>query len=141
MSGRTIPSCTKVISGFAPLHTLFGIFARVVTEPGSKRRFPRYRVAVPLLAVPERPNGTTVLRGLTLNFCEGGLGASIEGKLSPGEFVNLRVKFPQCTLTIHPRAVVKHKQNGVYGFAFLNLSALQLAEVRTCCRRLAKLSG
>jgi hypothetical protein len=141
MSGWTIPSSTKVITGFASLHTFFGIFARVLAEPGSTRRFPRYRVDVPLLAVPERPNGTTVLRGHTLNFCEGGLGASIEGKLTPGEFVNLRVKLPQCTLMIHPRAVVKHKQNGVYGFAFLNLSALQLAEVRTCCRRLAELNG
>jgi hypothetical protein len=141
MSGRTILSCTKVISGFAPLHTFFGIFARVAAERGSTRRFPRYRVDVPLRAVPERPNGTTVLRGHTLNFCEGGLEASIDGKLLPGEFVNLRVKLPQCTLAIQPRAVVKHKENGVYGFAFLNLSALQLAEVRTCCRRLAELSG
>jgi hypothetical protein len=65
------------------------------------------------------------------------LGAAIEGELSPGEVVSLLVKLPDCALTLQPRAKVRYRNGSMHGFEFVNLSALQLAELRNCCRRLA----
>jgi hypothetical protein len=42
---------------------------------------------------------------------------------------------------IQPRAAIRHSQGNVHGLEFVDLSALQLAAVRTCCRRLAALSN
>jgi len=106
----------------------------------ARRRFPRYQVEVPFRATAQRLHGDAVFWGHTLNFCEGGLGATIEGVLSPGEFVSLRVKIPQCAVPIQIRAMVRYREGRIHGFQFVNLSALQLAEVRICCRRLAELS-
>ena len=104
------------------------------------RCFPRYQIEVSFRATAQRLQGDAVLWGRTLNFCEGGLGAALEGELSPGEFVSLQVKFPQCPVTIQLRATVRHREGRIHGFQFVNLSALQLAEVRACCRRLVDLS-
>ena len=90
------------------------------------------------MAKADRQQGAALLRGQTLDIGEGGLGASIEGELLPGELVSLRVTLPQCSLTIQPRAIVRYRTGKIHGFEFVNLSALQLAEVRTCCRRLAR---
>jgi len=65
----------------------------------------------------------------------------IEGELSPGEFVSLRVKIPQCAVPIQIRATVRYRQGRIYGFQFVDLGALQLAEIRACCRRLAETDG
>jgi hypothetical protein len=106
-----------------------------------RRSFPRYQVEVPFRAMAQRLQGDAVLLGHTLNFCEGGLGAMIEGELSPGEFVSLRVKIPQCAVPIQIRATVRYRQGRIYGFQFVDLGALQLAEIRACCRRLAETDG
>jgi hypothetical protein len=108
------------------------------SKPQTERCFPRYQVKVPFRATAQRLQGDAVLWGQTLNLCEEGLGATIEGALSPGEFVNLRVKFPQCPVTIQLRATVRHREGRIHGFQFVNLSDLQLAEVRACCRRLTE---
>jgi hypothetical protein len=105
------------------------------------RRFPRYQVEVPFRVAAQRLQGDAVLWGRTLNFCEGGLGAAIEGELSPNEFVSLQVKFPQCPVTSEIRATVRYRQGTIYGLQFVNLSALQLAAVRACCGRLAETDG
>ncbi len=87
-----------------------------------------------------RPHGTAYLRGRTRDLGEGGLGAAVDGELAPGESVRLRVRFPDCSLTLQPTATVRYRQGSVLGFEFVNLSPLQQAELRTCCRRLAALS-
>jgi hypothetical protein len=122
---------------FAPLPSIFCI---VVYNCHLKRRFPRYQVEVPFRVTAQRLQGDAVLWGRTLNFCEVGLGAAIEGELSTNEFVSLRVKFSQYPVTSEIRANVRYRQGRICGFQFVNLSALQLAEVRACCRRLAELS-
>jgi hypothetical protein len=117
----------------------FDISVSVLERSASKRRFPRYPLAISLSAKAERPYGATSLTGHTLDFCEGGLRAALDGEqLSPGEFVRLQLRVPQYALTLQPRATVRYRQGNIHGFEFLDLSALQLAAVRTYCRRLAE---
>jgi hypothetical protein len=89
----------------------------------------------------QQPHSTAFVRGETRDFGEGGLGAAIEGELTPDAVVSLRVALPQCALMLQPLARVRYGNGSVHGFEFMNLSALQLAEVRNCCRRLAALES
>ena len=107
------------------------------SSSGEKRRFPRYLVEASFTVYVQQPQGTALLRGRTCNLGEGGLGAAIDGELTPEEFVSLRVSLPQCTLIFQPNAQVRYRNGSVHGFEFVNLSPLQLAAVRSCCRRLA----
>ncbi len=111
-----------------------------MNDARSSRRFPRYEVNAPFEARALRPGGQWRLHGRTVNFGEGGLGAVVEGELAPGELVSVRVTLPDCALTLQPRAQVRYRQGSTHGFEFINLSALQLAEVRACCYRLATLN-
>ncbi len=112
----------------------------VADQSRPMRRFPRYPVDVPVKISAMRQHGTAFLRGRTRDLGEGGLGAAIDGELAPGESVRLRVRFPDCSLTLQPTATVRYRKGSMLGFEFINLSPLQQAELRSCCRRLAALS-
>ncbi len=119
----------------------FGYAVAVADDSRPTRRFPRFPVEVPVRISARRQHGSASLRGRTCDLGEGGLGAAVDGELAPGEFVRLRVTFPDCSLTLQPSATVRYRKGSVHGFEFVNLSPLQQAEVRSCCRRLAALSG
>jgi len=82
-----------------------------------KRRFVRYRVDRPLMAVLTRDNNQMrMMRGRYRVLSEGGLDAILADQLLPGEVVSLELS-PQ--LKVH--AAVRKRRSFHYGFEFIQV--------------------
>jgi CheY-like chemotaxis protein len=100
------------------------------------RRFPRYRVRVPLVLTLERPQQTAVMRGISTTIGEGGLGCRLNGSLKPGDFVWIDLCEPK-PLAPLPGATVRYRNGNEYGFEFQHINTAQQLEIRRYCEHLA----
>ncbi|MFB3815130.1 MAG: response regulator [Terriglobales bacterium] len=101
------------------------------------RRFPRYSAQARLVLKVRRHGEMSRLQGLSTTISEGGIGARIDGELSPDELVSMEIADPLLATQLRPRAQVRYRNGDNYGFAFLGMSALQQADLRRFCRKLA----
>lgn len=107
-----------------------------VPAPVRARRFPRYRIQVPVILTLQRPNETTVMRGVSTVIGEGGLGCTVNGSLAPGDFVWIDLCTPK-PLAPLPGATVRYRHGNHYGFEFLHINTAQQLEIRRYCEQLA----
>ena len=105
----------------------------VQARPTVKRRFPRYRLDLPIVATIEHKNApTTFILGRCHVLNEGGVSALLTQPLSPGQSVTL------CLWNlITVEAVVRDVRGLEHGFEFAMRSESQRQEIEQLCDKLA----
>lgn len=102
-------------------------------QPTVKRRFPRYRLDLPIVATIEHNNApTTFILGRCHVLNEGGVSALLTQPLTPGQKVTL------CLWNlITVGAVVRDVRGLEHGFEFVVRSEAQRQEIDHLCEKLA----
>jgi hypothetical protein len=102
-------------------------------QPTVKRRFPRYRLDLPVVATIEHKNApTTFILGRCHVLNEGGVSALLTQPLVPGTKVTL------CLWNlITVDAVVRDVRGLEHGFEFVTASDAQRQEIEQLCDKLA----
>ena len=103
------------------------------TESREVRRYTRHRVQFPLGVMVNRSKGLAILHGVCTSLGAGGIGGRVDGTLVPGECVQLRINDSRLETRLEPRAQVCYRKTGTYGFAFLDVTPPQQAEVQRLC--------
>jgi hypothetical protein len=78
-----------------------------------------------------------MLRGVSTDLGEGGIGGKVDGDLESGEYVLLVIFDSRVKTQLEPRAQVRYRKDNKYGFAFSDVGAIEQANVRQLCERLA----
>ena len=81
-----------------------------------------------------RPSGKCDFWGRIADLSESGMGATVSGELSQGEFVALQFSIPSLSLEL--RARVRHRRGYYYGFEFLIVSEMQRERIKLACEGL-----
>lgn len=90
-------------------------------ESAARRRYARYRLAIPFDLTVFRPSAVTRLTGRAEDVGEGGLYGVISEAALPGERVELTLSLPSSPDLLNMRAVVRHQSGLHCGFEFLSL--------------------
>ena len=90
-------------------------------EGPARRRYARYRLAIPFDLTVFRPSAVTRLTGQAEDVGEGGLCGVISEAALPGERVELTLSLPSSPDLLNMRAVVRHQSGLQCGFEFLSL--------------------
>jgi hypothetical protein len=98
-----------------------------------RRRYTRHRVQFPLGVTVNRSEGLAVLHGVCTSLGAGGIGGRVDGTLVPGECVQLRINDSRLETRLEPHAQVCYRKTGTYGFAFVDVTPPQQAEVQRLC--------
>jgi CheY-like chemotaxis protein len=101
------------------------------------RKFPRYRIRLPLAVIVNRFGETAVLFGMCSSVSEGGIGGIIDGNLVPGEFVKVQGTDSWLDVSLESHAQVRYRKGETYGFAFCDVTPQQRVAVQRLCQRLA----
>ncbi len=93
------------------------------------RAHQRYRFGAPISVRPH--SQTRVMAGRSFDVSEAGLGASVEGDLSPGELVSLKLTLPSRVKDVTTTARVCYRLQARYGFRFVELGEPELQSIRS----------
>jgi CheY-like chemotaxis protein len=129
-----------VLSKGGGLHVLLALLGRLISQaawPPLVRRLPRYSVQLPFALLAERSGAWQMLRGVATSIGEGGIGGTVDGRLLPGETVQISLSDSQAGMRLEPRAQVRYGSRDRYGFAFLEVTVPEQDDLRRYCRRLA----
>jgi hypothetical protein len=97
-----------------------------------KRRYPRYRIDLPLKATVLGANGYYDVHGRSGDLGEGGLGAIFVSEISQGEVVALEMQLPSGGL-LQVRGIVRYRKGLLHGLEFLGISESQRQVVLQLC--------
>jgi DNA-binding response OmpR family regulator len=130
-----------IVSKNAGLSALLAVLQRLrrrreMRQP-TLRRFRRYQVQSPFEITAERSGQPLIYRGYSTVIGEGGIGAKLDGDLTPSEFVLLRLFDSRLRAPLERRAQVRYRNNKAYGFEFVDMTPEQRDEVRKFCELLA----
>ena len=105
------------------------------------RKFPRYSAPLPLTVSVSRYGQIRRLTGTCTDVAEGGIGARIEGELTPGESVFIQIDSPVGP-SIEQRASVRYRDaESKYGLQFRDFAPIKQANMRCLCSYLALTEG
>jgi len=102
-----------------------------------KRRYPRYRIDLPLKATVLGPNGYYDVHGRSGDIGEGGLGAIFVSEISQGEVVAVQMQLPSGGM-LQMRGIVRYRKGLLHGLEFLGLSESQHQAVLELCETAAE---
>jgi CheY-like chemotaxis protein len=123
------------------LRRLLPVLARLLQVPRKKqamvRRFRRFPAQVSLAVTVGRAGELARFQGVSTDFGEGGIGGIVDGDLKPGEHVLLTLSDSRLETQLEPHAQVCYRKDNKYGFAFINASPIEQADVRQLCEKLA----
>jgi CheY-like chemotaxis protein len=104
-------------------------------ETGSQaiRQHTRHRVQFPFGVTVDRSDGLAIMPGVCTSLGAGGIGGRVDGNLVPGECVQLRINDSRLETRLEPRAQVRYRKTGTYGFAFLDITPAQQVELQRLC--------
>jgi hypothetical protein len=97
-----------------------------------KRRYPRYRIDLPLKARVLGANGYNEVQGRSGDLGEGGLGAIFVSEISQGEVVALEMHLPAGNL-LQVRGIVRYRKGLLHGLEFLGLTEEQHQTILQLC--------
>ena len=100
-------------------------------SPGvpDRRRHARYRYSVPITV--HSKNGSSAIRGMSLEISESGMSAMISDELTVGDTVEL-----EPIVSSRVSALVRRHHGKIYGFEFLNLTKAQIRRIVKECEML-----
>lgn len=99
---------------------------------GSARQYPRYLFSVPFSLRYLMTDGFRDTRGITLDISESGMGASVQGDVSPGGTVRINLAMPGGPLSVD--AIVRYHAGSQSGFEFLGLTPRDRERIANVCR-------
>jgi protein TonB len=99
-------------------------------EGPARRRYARYRLAIPFDLTVFRPSAVTRLTGQAEDVGEGGLCGVISEAALPGERVELILALPASPDLLTMRAVVRHQSGLHCGFEFLSLEPVHREQLQ-----------
>ena len=105
----------------------------------TKRRVPRYKLAVPLDLTVVRSGVPENISGRTLEMGEGGLGVVAASRLLVGESVRVEFLVPHTNMPVRATAVVRYERERCFGLEFLRLQSEPQSIIRYWTRREAEL--
>ncbi|MGH9641849.1 MAG: PilZ domain-containing protein [Terriglobales bacterium] len=100
---------------------------------GCVRRHPRTPFSVPLKFHHLRAGTTLTSSGMSLDLSEGGLGALVNGKLLPGETVEIELPLQKNSLRLI--AIVRYCSNFGSGVEFLGLTPEERSHIAEATTR------
>ena len=103
------------------------------TESQEVRKYTRHGVQFPFGVTVNRSEGLAILHGVSTSLGAGGVGGRVDGNLVPGECVQLQINDSRLGTQLESRAQVRYRKTGTYGFAFLDITPPQQAEVQRFC--------
>jgi hypothetical protein len=114
----------------------------IVNQPGlsSLRRWPRYKLDLPVRVIAEKPGKTVVVQGRGNELNEGGLALFAGVELALGEHVAVEFTPPYSGQPMRARAVVRNRSGYTYGVEFLmesNEDIGNASQIRSVLRGLA----
>ena len=100
-------------------------------ENVTRRKAPRFAVAVPVDVVVLRSGIPASIPGRSLDVSEGGMAAVLAGEVQPGESVGIEFKLPFVSEPVQAKATVKHYGPMRCGLEFLAMPPEQLGALQT----------
>lgn len=97
-----------------------------------KRRYPRYRIDLPLKATVLGPQGYYEVHGRSGDLGEGGLGAIFVSEIPQGEVIALEMQLPSAG-QLRVRGIVRYRKGLLHGMEFLALTEEQRQTVLQVC--------
>jgi len=94
---------------------------KVVAPPwsGPKRRWPRYRVDIPVVIITPRPIRIVTCEGRGTDLNAGGLAVEASIDLVTGDQVAVEFTPPNCTESVSYRCFVRNRNGNRYGLEFI----------------------
>ena len=107
----------------------------VLPQPGyaKMRRWPRYRINVPVRVVVQRPDKTVIVSGRGMELNEGGMAFFAGVELKLGQRVEIEFTPPYDGQPVRARGVIRDRNGYNYGSEFLLLNGedkLQAEQIR-----------
>ncbi len=107
----------------------------IFPEPGypTMRRWPRYRINVPVRLVVQRPDKTVIVNGRGMELNEGGMALFAGVELKVGQRVEIEFTPPSDGQPLRARGTIRNRNGYNYGAEFLLLSQedqLQAEQIR-----------
>jgi CheY-like chemotaxis protein len=103
-----------------------------------ERKFPRYAAQLPFTALVKQGKKTAVIRGLSIDIAEGGMGGKMAGEIACDERVVICLwgdsELPR---PLSLQAQVRYRNRDLHGFEFLNVNAAVKIRVQQLCQKLA----
>ncbi len=95
----------------------------IMPQPGyaRMRRWPRYRINVPVRLVVQRPDKTVIVSGRGMELNEGGMALFAGVELKPGQLVEIEFT-PPYGQPLRVRSTVRDRSGYNYGTEFLLLN-------------------
>jgi hypothetical protein len=103
---------------------------------GCVRRHPRMPFSVPVTFHHLKAGMTWTSSGISLDLSEGGFGALVNGKLRPGE--TLEIDFPLPETVLNLIAIVRHCSSFGCGLEFLGLTPEERSQIAQATREQAR---
>lgn len=110
---------------------LNGVKPRIFQD--RRRRYPRFRLDVPIAVTVLREHGYQTVLGRTNDVAVGGIGAVVTEELPIGEVVKMEFPLETGSDPLSVRGVVRYRKSYLHGIEFLGLSATDLARIQTFC--------
>ena len=106
-----------------------------MTTPAMKRRFPRYRICLPLLHRPKAPSALNVGVGWSRDLSEGGACVELAERLRPHRPVRIQIQTDAGPIQAEARVVwrqdpVPTEGGSLHGVAFTHIAREQLQALR-----------
>jgi len=107
----------------------------------TRRRAPRYPVAVPLDIIVLRSGIPASIPGRSVDISESGVAAVLAGEVQPGEAVGVEFRLPLVSEPVQARALVRHYGPMRCGLQFTAMPAEQQGALHTWVAMAAEVSG
>ena len=104
--------------------------APALRQETSKRRIPRYKLAIALDLTVLRSGVPDKISGSTIEIGEGGMGVVAASQLLVGESVRVEFLVPHMSSPVRATAVVRYQRDQCFGLQFLRLPVAQQLRIR-----------
>jgi c-di-GMP-binding flagellar brake protein YcgR len=101
----------------------------VTTSEATRRTHERVEVHVPVVVISSTYGTTVISSGRTSDLSEAGMAVITAASLAPGQNVSIEFTIPASNQKMKMQAIVKHKEQNLYGFEFGELSPAQRTQI------------
>lgn len=101
------------------------------------RKFSRYPAQLPFAALVKQAGKTAVIRGLSIDIGEGGMGGRMAGEISCEQRVVICLSDSRLPRPLSLQARVRYRLRDTHGFEFLDISDTDKVRVQRLCQKLA----
>jgi c-di-GMP-binding flagellar brake protein YcgR len=100
------------------------------TPDATRRAFERLQVHVPVVVISSTYGTTVISSGRTSDLSEAGMAVITAASLAPGQNVSIEFSIPSTNQKMKIQAVVRHKEQNLYGFEFASPSNAQRTQIQ-----------